>query len=195
MFLHDSISSISIFAWLTSLKLDDLELEVDLTRAESAKYNFFDLEELYLDKIAPEAVHELFRISFIPTLISLDIAGCTGVDANIVDHWHYDSVVRTLTISPKTLIGGISVALVSWGGSTLIVRGISFDESAALLIEPSLPIPNPPDYRNCKRKRNICLSYHSKRRHTGSSCSSRPITISLSIHGTLYFSRHGTPYL
>jgi len=73
MFLHDSVSSISIFAWLTSLKLDDIELEVDLTRARSAEYNFFDLEESYLDKIAPEAVHEFFRISFIPALISLDI--------------------------------------------------------------------------------------------------------------------------
>ena len=76
--------------------------------------------------------------------------GYTRVDPNVLDHWH--SVVRTLTVSPKTLIGGISVALVSWGGSTLIVRGISFDESAALLLELSLPIPNPPAYRNCQRK-------------------------------------------
>ena len=114
-FLHDSILSISIFAWLTPLKLDDLELEVDLTRARSAEYNFSDFEELYLDKIAPEAVHESFWISFFPNLISLDIMGCIGVDANVLDHWHYDSVVRTLTISPKTLIGGISVALVFLG--------------------------------------------------------------------------------
>jgi len=68
--------------------------------------------------------------------------GCTGVDANVLYHWH--SVVRTLTISPKTLIGGISVVLVSWGGSTLIVRGISSDEPAALLLKLSLSIPTYP---------------------------------------------------